>query len=284
MAIINGKAIAEQIKQELKLQAANLIKKRIRPTLAVVQVGNNEASNIYIRNKKKIAEELNIKFIHLHFDEKITTNDLLNEINKINLDKTIHGLFVQLPLPKHINEFAIINAIDPNKDVDCFSIANIGRLWSAKPNDLIIKPNTPAGIIELIKRSGISLEGKNVTVIGRSNIVGKPLIALLMMENATVTVCHSKTKNLAKVCAKADILISAVGKAKLVTEDFVKKGAVVIDVGINRDESGKICGDVDFNPVQLKTNMITPVPGGVGPMTVVMLMKNLIELAKNYRK
>lgn len=282
--IIDGKTIANQIKEELKLEVIKLIDAGITPTLAVIQIGDVHASNVYIRNKKKVAEEVGVKFIHYQFDENINNQELLNKIDEINNDQSVHGLFVQLPLPKHINENDVINHINPNKDVDCFSLINVGKLWTIKRNHLVIKPCTPAGIIELLKRSNVNLVGKNVVIVGRSNIVGKPLGALFLLENATVTIAHSKSVDLPNICKKADILVSAVGVANFIKKDHIKNGAVVVDVGINRNQDGKICGDVDFENVNSVVSKITPVPGGVGPMTVAMLIKNLIELIKNQIK
>ncbi|WEK82991.1 MAG: bifunctional methylenetetrahydrofolate dehydrogenase/methenyltetrahydrofolate cyclohydrolase [Mycoplasma sp.] len=282
--IIDGKLISSQIKNELKDEVLALKNKGVIPTLAVIQIGDVHASNVYIRNKKKAAEDIGIKFIHFQFNENIDNQTLLEKIGEINNDQSIHGLFVQLPLPKHINENDVINKINPNKDVDCFSLINIGKLWTAKKDNLVIKPCTPAGIIELLKRSNVELSGKDVVIVGRSNIVGKPLGALFLLENATVTICHSRSKDLANICKKADVLVSAVGISKFIKKDFIKQGAVVVDVGINRNEEGKICGDVDFENVKSLTSKITPVPGGVGPMTVAMLMKNLVQLTKLQNK
>lgn len=270
--IIDGKKISNEIKEELK-QEINNIKTKL--TLAVIQVGNNPASDIYVRNKKNLCESVGINFIHKKYDD-ITEENLIKEIKKLNKDKKITSILVQLPLPKNINEEHIIETIDPLKDVDGLTSNNIGKLFSNK-NGII--PCTSLGVLELLKRKKISLEGKKVVIVGRSKLVGLPLISLMLKENATVTVCHSKTKKLKEETKQADILIVAVGSPKLIKKDYVKENVIIIDVGINRLEKG-ICGDVDFDKIKEKTKLITPVPGGVGPMTVVMLVNNVIKCYK----
>lgn len=276
--IIDGKKIAGEIKEELKKEIAALSEKGIVPGLAVIIVGRNPASLVYVKNKKKTAEELGIYSQIIELEENVSENGLLDQIGQLNNDKKIHGILVQLPLPKHISEERVIMAIDPKKDVDCFHPVNVGKVIVGGANFF---PCTPAGIIELIKKSGAEISGKNCVVVGRSNIVGKPVALMMMAENATVTVCHSKTNNLAGCVRQADIIIAAIGKARMITADMIKDGAVVIDVGINRMSDGKLVGDVDYEEVLPKVSAITPVPGGVGPMTIVMLMKNTINAAKN---
>ncbi len=239
--------------------------------------GNDPASRVYVNNKKKACEECNFHSEEYTFPESVTEDELLDLIDVLNNSKHIHGILVQLPLPSHIDEKKIINAISEKKDVDAFTPANVGKIMIG---DYDFLPCTPAGVMELIAESGIEVSGKECVVIGRSNIVGKPQAMLLLHQNGTVTICHSRTKDLAEVTRRADILVVAIGKAKFVTGDMVKEGAVVIDVGMNRDESGKLCGDVDFDSVAEKTSAITPVPGGVGPMTIAMLMKNTLKAAK----
>ena len=234
-------------------------------------VGDDPASAVYVRNKQKACEEVGILSVTHHLDAETTEAALIKLVQDLNNDQNITGILVQLPLPSHIDEKKVLLAIDPDKDVDGFHPMNVGRLCSGEDGYVSC---TPAGVIALLKRYGIDAAGKECVIIGRSNIVGKPMIQLMLQENATVTVCHSKTKDLASVCARADILIAAIGKPKFVTADFVKDGAVVIDVGINRDENGKLCGDVDFETVKEKASFITPVPGGVGPMTIAMLLEN----------
>ncbi len=271
--IIDGKKIAEELKQELKKEILALGKKGIVPRLAVILVGEDNASQIYVKNKERVAKEIGINSQIIKLGDKTSQKELEEIIKKLNQDKNIHGILVQLPLPAHLDEKRIISLINPAKDVDCFHPENIGKMFLDNAKFL---PCTPAGILELLKRSNISVSGKKAVIIGRSNIVGKPLALMLLAENATVTICHSKTKNLKAETLQADILISAVGKAGLITADMVKKGATVIDVGINRNAEGKLVGDVDFKEVSKIASAITPVPGGVGPMTVIMLMKNVI--------
>jgi len=276
--IIDGKLISDQIKEELKVKTEELIKtKNVCPCLAVILVGEDPASQVYVRNKEKACEKIGYKSASLRLPESTTQKELLEHIARLNNDKNVHGILVQLPLPSHIDEKAVINAIDPGKDVDGFHPMNVGALCIGEEGFVSC---TPAGIIELLKRSGVEISGKECVIVGRSNIVGKPMALLMLRENATVTVAHSRTKDLKEVCKRADILIAAVGKAKMITADYVKEGAVVIDVGINRnEETGKLCGDVDYENVKSKCSFITPVPGGVGPMTIAMLMNNCYESA-----
>lgn len=248
------------------------------PGLAVIIVGTDSASRVYVNNKKKTCSELGIYSEEYALPEEITEKELLELVEKLNKKPDIHGILVQLPLPKHIDEKTILYAISPEKDVDAFHPVNVGKIMIG---DIDYLPCTPAGIMELIAESGINLEGKQCVVIGRSNIVGKPMSMLLLHKNATVTICHSKTKNLREICKTADVLVVAVGRCKMVNDEYVKEGAVVIDVGMNRDENGMLCGDVDFDSVAPYASAITPVPGGVGPMTIVTLMKNTITAAKN---
>ena len=249
----------------------------VRPGLAVVLVGDDPASAVYVRNKSKACAEVGIYSEVYRLPEETGREQLLGLIEQLNQSPLIHSILVQLPLPKHLDPEEVIMAIDPAKDVDAFHPVNVGKIMIGNYDFL---PCTPAGVMELLHRSGIEVSGKECVVIGRSNIVGKPQAMLLLHENATVTVCHSKTRDLPSVCRRADILVSAVGKAKFVTADMVRNGAVVIDVGMNRDENGKLCGDVDFEPVSEKASYITPVPGGVGPMTITMLLKNTVTAAK----
>ena len=276
--IIDGKAVSDRIKSEIALENKKLMDDiGVMPGLAVIIVGNDSASKIYVSNKIKACEKVGFYSEKIQLSEKISQKELVARIEELNNRVDIDGILVQLPLPKHISEKFVLGKIDPRKDVDCFSPFNVGRITI---NDYRFLPCTPAGVMELLKETGVELAGKNCVVIGRSNIVGKPMAMMLINESATVTVCHSKTVNLPEITSKADILISAVGKPKFVTADMVKDGAIVIDVGINHDENGKLCGDVDFNAVEPKAGYITPVPGGVGPMTIAMLMKNTIMAAK----
>lgn len=277
--IIDGKKTAQEIRAELKREIQNL---KIKPELRVILIGNNPASQIYVKNKEKYASEVGIKSETIRLPEDITEEKLLKQIKKLNKDKHINGILVQLPLPSHINEFSVINAIAPEKDVDGFTIYNKGLLSIGKP---ALTPCTPLGIIELLKQYKVNIASKNAVVIGRSNIVGKPMAQLLLNENATVTICHSKTKNLAEITANADILISAVGKPKFIGKKYVKKGATVIDVAMNRDtKNNRWVGDVDFDNVSKVAKFITPVPGGVGPMTIAMLLKNTVQAYKIQKK
>ena len=275
--IIDGKKISTEIKDETRDKVAELKAQGKEISLAVVQVGDNPASCVYVRNKKKACEYVGIKSVSHELPEETTEAELLELIDKLNNDDTINGILVQLPLPAHMDENKVIDAISPYKDVDGFHLMNVGAL-STGQNGFI--SCTPYGIIQLLKRSGIEIAGKHCVVIGRSNIVGKPMSMLLLRENGTVTVVHSKTQNMKEITKQADILVGAIGKPKFVDETFVKEGAVVIDVGINRDEDNKICGDVDYDKVFDKVSAITPVPGGVGPMTIAMLMQNTLTAAK----
>ena len=271
--IIDGKAIAKQIKEECLAKAEAYKEKGIEITLAVVQVGNDPASSVYVRNKKRACEECGIKSVSFELPEETGEDKLLALIEKLNADQTVNGILVQLPLPKQIDENKVICAIDAKKDVDGFHPMNAGALCTGQKGFVSC---TPAGIIELLKRSNIEIAGKECVVVGRSNIVGKPAALLLLRENGTVTLCHSKTKDLKEVTKRADILVAALGKPKFITAEYIKEGAAVIDVGIHRNEDGKLCGDVDFETVSQKCSAITPVPGGVGPMTIAMLMSNCI--------
>ena len=272
--IINGQEISAAISDEIKAEVQGM---SVRPGLAVVLVGDDPASAVYVRNKSKACAEVGIYSEVYRLPEETGREQLLGLIEQLNQSPLIHGILVQLPLPKHLDPEEVIMAIDPAKDVDAFHPVNVGKIMIGNYDFL---PCTPAGVMELLHRSGIEVSGKECVVIGRSNIVGKPQAMLLLHENATVTVCHSKTRDLPSVCRRADILVSAVGKPKFVTADMVKDGAVIIDVGMNRDENGKLCGDVDFEPVSEKASYITPVPGGVGPMTITMLLKNTVTAAK----
>ncbi|MCM1170751.1 MAG: bifunctional methylenetetrahydrofolate dehydrogenase/methenyltetrahydrofolate cyclohydrolase FolD [Clostridium sp.] len=272
--IIDGKLISKQIKDELKSKVEKLKSEGKEVCLAVIQVGSDPASTVYVGNKKKACEYIGIKSVAYELPEETTEEELLGIIDKLNKDDSVHGILVQLPVPKHINEEHIINAISPEKDVDGFHPASVGALSIGKKGFVSC---TPAGVIQLLKRSGIEIEGKDCVVIGRSNIVGKPMAMLLLRENGTVTVCHSKTKNLKEVCKRADILVVAIGKPKMIDASYVKEGATVIDVGIHRNENGKLCGDVDYESASSVAGAITPVPGGVGPMTIAMLMNNCVE-------
>lgn len=274
---IDGKAVAAEIKVKVAEEVTKLKEQGIRTGMAVVLVGDDPASRIYVNNKKKACAETGIYSEEYLLPAETTQEELLRLIGKLNRDPKINGILVQSPLPKHLDEKLIVAHIDPNKDVDAFHAYNVGRIMIG---DFAFLPCTPAGVIELIRSTGVSIEGKNCVVVGRSNIVGKPMAMLLLHNNGTVTVCHSKTKDLADICRRADILVAAVGRAKLITADMVKPGAVVIDVGMNRDENGKLCGDVDFAAVEPVASHITPVPGGVGPMTIAMLMKNAVSAAK----
>lgn len=272
--IINGKEIAQTIKDEMRLEVEELKKIGKSCCLAVIQVGEDPASSVYVSNKKKACAYIGIDSLSYELPEETTEEELLALIDKLNIDEAVHGILCQLPLPRHINEKTILNRISPKKDVDGFHPQNVGSLVVG---DFGFVSCTPAGIIELLKRSNVEMEGKNCVVIGRSNIVGKPMALLMLRENATVTICHSKTKNLKEICKEADILIVAIGKPKFVNKDYIKDGAVVIDVGIHRDENNKLCGDVDYESVEPLCSAITPVPGGVGPMTIACLMENTVE-------
>jgi methylenetetrahydrofolate dehydrogenase (NADP+)/methenyltetrahydrofolate cyclohydrolase len=275
--IIDGKAISAQIKEELKEKVAKMKEERMEVTLAVIQVGNDPASSVYVGNKKKACAYIGIRSLAYELEEDTSQEDLLALIEELNGRKDVNGILVQLPLPGHIDEDTVIRAISPKKDVDGFHPQSVGALCIGQPGFVSC---TPAGIIQLLKRSGIGIEGKECVVIGRSNIVGKPMALLLLRENATVTVAHSRTKDLKEVAKRADILIVAVGRPKMITKEYIKEGAVVIDVGIHRNEENKLCGDVDYEDVSPVCSAITPVPGGVGPMTIAMLMNNCVESVK----
>ena len=275
--IIDGKKISAEIKDELKQEVAAMKAEGKEIALAVIQVGEDPASSVYVRNKKKACEYIGITSVSYEIPEDSTQQELLDLVEKCNKDPKINGILVQLPLPPHMDEDAVIHAIDPKKDVDGFHPVSVGNMVIGNDGFL---PCTPAGIIELLKRSGVEIGGKECVVVGRSNIVGKPMSMLLLRENGTVTVCHSRTRNLREVCSRADILVVAVGRPKFIDASYVKEGAVIIDVGIHRNENNKLCGDVDFDAVKEKTSAITPVPGGVGPMTIAMLMKNCIQSKK----
>ncbi len=271
--IIDGKLISSQIKDELKEKVIALKNSGKSVCLAVIQVGQDPASSVYVSNKKKACTYIGIESKSFELEETITEVELLDLIGRLNQDNTVNGILVQLPLPKHISEDKVLNTIVASKDVDGFHPMNVGSLCVGKPRYISC---TPAGVIQLLKRSGIEIAGKECVVIGRSNIVGKPMAMLLLQENGTVTITHSKTKNLKEVCKRADILVVAIGRPKMITREYVKEGAVVIDVGIHRDECNKLCGDVDYIDVAPVSSAITPVPGGVGPMTIAMLMKNCV--------
>ena len=271
--IIDGKKISTEIKDELKQKVAELRAEGIEVTLAVIQVGDNPASTVYVGNKKKACEYVGIRSLSYHLPEETTEDELLDLVRELNGKPEVDGILVQLPLPKQIDEDRVIQTIDPDKDVDGFHPQSVGRLSIGQAGFVSC---TPAGIIQLLKRSGITIDGKECVIIGRSNIVGKPMAMLLLRENGTVTVCHSNTQDLKAVARRADILVVAIGKVKMIDADYIKPGATVIDVGMNRDENGKLCGDVDFESVEKVAGAITPVPGGVGPMTIAMLMNNCI--------
>ena len=275
--LIDGKLISTQIKDELKAEVACLKEKGIVPCLAVIQVGNDPASSVYVNNKKKACAYIGIESLAYELEENISQEELLIIIDELNHNDMVNGILVQLPLPKHINEEAVIKAIIPEKDVDGFHPETVGNMCIGSKGFL---PCTPAGVIQLLKRSNIEIEGKECVVIGRSNIVGKPMALLLLRENGTVTITHSRTKDLKEITKRADILVAAIGKPKFVTAEFLKEGAVVIDVGIHRNADNKLCGDVDFDDVVEKVSAITPVPGGVGPMTIAMLMNNCVETVR----
>ena len=275
--VIDGKKVSKEIKEEVKEEVMNLKTKGEEIGLAVVLVGDDSASKVYVSRKKKTCMELGINSYEYILDGATTQKEILSLIHELNNDSRINGILVQLPLPKHIDERVVLSSIDSRKDVDCFHPENVGKLVRG---DGEIFPCTPYGIMILLKRYDIEVEGANCVIVGRSNIVGKPMSLLLLNKSGTVAVCHSKTKDLKDITKRADILVSAVGKPNLITEDYVKDGAVVIDVGINRMADGKLCGDVDYESVSRKVGYITPVPGGVGPMTIAMLMKNVVKLKK----
>lgn len=278
--IIDGKAVSARVKEQVRSEAEVLKQKGVEIGLAVVIVGDNPASRVYVNNKKKACAEVGFNSYEYALPEETAETELLELVEKLNGDDKVNGILVQLPLPKHINENAVINAIRPDKDVDAFHPENVGHIMIG---DFSFLPCTPAGVMELIAETGVDVCGKNCVVIGRSNIVGKPMAMLLLHKHGTVTICHSRTKNLAEICSQADILVAAVGKAGFVTPDMVKEGAVVIDVGMNRNSEGKLCGDVDYAACAPKAGYITPVPGGVGPMTIAMLMRNTLTAARGKR-
>ncbi len=278
MQIIDGKKVSANVKERVRLECERLVKEHgVTPGLAVVIVGDDPASRVYVNNKKKACELVGFKSEEYALPAETTQEELLSLVDTLNNKDDINGILVQLPLPKHLDDKAVIERISPKKDVDAFHAVNVGKIMLGEYDFL---PCTPAGVMEMLHQYEIPVEGKQCVVIGRSNIVGKPMGMLLLHENGTVTICHSRTKNLKEVCQRADILVAAVGRAKFVTADMVKDGAVVIDVGMNRDENGKLCGDVDFENVKDKCSYITPVPGGVGPMTIATLMKNTIKACK----
>ena len=279
--IIDGKAISAAMREEIKADVAALHEKGIAPGLAVIIVGNDPASEVYVKNKGKACEEVGIYSEIIALPEQTSESELLARIDELNKRSDISGILVQLPLPRHISEKAVTERIIPEKDVDAFSDENVGKITVGSPRFL---PCTPAGVMEMLCREKIDISGKECVVVGRSSIVGKPMALLLLAENGTVTVCHSRTRDLASHTRRADILVAAVGKPKFITGDMIKAGAVVIDVGINRDESGKLCGDVDFESAERVASAITPVPGGVGPMTIAMLLKNTVTAAKIQNK
>lgn len=274
MTIIDGKKISADIRAEIKEEIG---KNNLKVGLAVVLVGDNDASRIYVRNKINACSEVGIKSFFVHLDGNASFEEVKKAIEELNANPEVNGIMIQLPLPEHLDEKSLLDLVSPEKDADGCHFVQKGKLWTGRK---AVLPCTPFGIMELLKRYGVEINGKNAVVVGRSNLVGKPLAQLLLDENATVTICHSKTENLKDVLLRADIVCSATGKAHLITADMIKDGAVVIDVGMNRDENGKLCGDVDFENVSKKCSFITLVPGGVGPMTVTMLMKNALELCK----
>ena len=277
MEILDGKKVSAKVREDLKLEVDNFKKKGIKPKLAVIMVGNDLASKVYVRNKNKACEEIGIEYEEFLLGEETTMEELLNVIDNLNKNQNIDGILLQSPIPKHLDINKAFRTILPEKDVDGFHPINAGKL---SIGEKCFVPCTPHGVVKIIEEYNIETEGKNVVIVGRSNIVGKPLIQCMLQKNATVTVCHSKTRNLEEFTKKADILIVAIGKQKFITENMVKEGVVVIDIGINRNEEGKLVGDVDFDNVSKKASYITPVPGGVGPMTVAMLMENVVEAAK----
>lgn len=279
--IIDGKFIAQKVKSEIASRTLQLRQKGIIPGLAVVIAGNDPASRVYVNSKKKACDEVGFYSEEYALPDTVSQSELVSLINDLNVKPDINGILVQLPLPAHIDEQQIIHTINPLKDVDAFHPVNVGKIMIGNPDFL---PCTPAGVMELIHSTGTLIEGKHCIVVGRSNIVGKPMSMLLLSKNGTVTICHSRTKNIKEICKSADILVAAVGKPCMITEDMVKEGAVVIDVGINRLGNGKLCGDVDFDAVSQKASFITPVPGGVGPMTIAMLMKNTLKACEIQKK
>lgn len=274
---IDGKEVSAAVREQITKEVSELKAKGVTPGLAVIIVGNDPASRVYVNNKKKGCEQVGMNSFEYAMPEETTTEELIGLIEKLNNDENVHGILCQLPVPAHIDEEKVLNAISPLKDVDAFHPVNCGKVMTGEYK---FAPCTPAGMVEMLKYYNIPVAGKHCVIIGRSNIVGKPMAMLMLKNNATVTVCHSRTENLSEITNQADILVAAVGRAKFVTADMVKDGAVVLDVGINRMDDGKLCGDVDFDAVADKTSFITPVPGGVGPMTITMLLKNTLEAAK----
>lgn len=274
---IDGKALAAKVKDQVREEAAQLPR---RPGLAVILVGDDPASQVYVRGKEKDCAECGIESFEHRLPAETAQEDLLALVRELNADSAVDGILVQLPLPRHLNGEQVINAIVPDKDVDCFHPFNVGRMAIGEP---VFLPCTPAGVLEMLREYDIPIRGKRCVVLGRSNIVGKPMAMLLTQRDGTVTICHSRTEDLAEITREADILVSAVGRAKFVTAEMVKDGAVVIDVAMNRDDHGKLCGDVDFAPVERKASYITPVPGGVGPMTRALLMRNILTAARNHQ-
>lgn len=279
--ILDGKALAKKVREELKIKADELKQKGIFPKLAVIMVGNDPSSKIYVRNKSKACEEVGIEYEEFLLDENINNEELLNLIEELNNREDVHGILLQSPIPNHLDINLAFRTIKPEKDVDGFHPINIGKL---SLNQDCFVSCTPFGIMRMLTEYNIDIQSKHAVIVGRSNIVGKPMLQCMLNKNATVTACHSKTKDLGEITKQADILIAAIGRAKFITEDMVKENAVVVDVGINRNEEGKVCGDVDFENVSKKTSYITPVPGGVGPMTIAMLMNNIIKAAKQVNK
>ncbi|MBQ1243964.1 MAG: bifunctional methylenetetrahydrofolate dehydrogenase/methenyltetrahydrofolate cyclohydrolase FolD [Clostridia bacterium] len=275
--LIDGKEVSNHVKTKVRQEVDALKEKGIEPALAVIIVGNDPASRVYVNNKKKACEFTGMRSVEYAMPEETTEEELLSVIDKLNADDSINGILCQLPVPKHISEKAVIERISAKKDVDVFSAENVGKMWQG---DYDMASCTPMGVIELLDYYGIDVCGKNCVIIGRSNIVGKPMASLLLERSATVTICHSRTRNLSEITSKADLIVAAVGRAKFVTADMVKEGAIVVDVGINRNEDGKLCGDVDFENVKDKCEFITPVPGGCGPMTIAVLMKNTLLACK----
>ncbi|MBQ1374797.1 MAG: bifunctional methylenetetrahydrofolate dehydrogenase/methenyltetrahydrofolate cyclohydrolase FolD [Clostridia bacterium] len=275
--VIDGKALSKKLREQIKKDAESLKAKGICPSLSVIIVGEDPASKTYVKNKRLACEEVGIKSDVYELPESTTSDELLSLVKKLNADESVHGILVQLPLPKHLDEKVVIENIRIDKDVDAFHPQNVGRIMIG---DFDFLPCTPAGVMEIIDEAGVEVKGKECVVVGRSNIVGKPQAMLLLHRHGTVTLCHSRTKDLKEVTRRAEILVAAVGKAKMITADMVRPGAVVIDVGMNRDENGKLCGDVDFDGVKEVASVITPVPGGVGPLTITMLLKNTIKAAQ----
>lgn len=281
--VIDGKKVRDHNLDIMKGEVAELNSKGVYPCLCVIIVGNDPASRVYVNNKKKACETVGIISREYAMPEETTTEELLALIDELNADNEVSGILCQMPVPKHIDSKAVLERIDPSKDVDCFHPYNVGKLVQG---DNVMLPCTPAGMVEMLDFMGVEISGKHCVIIGRSDIVGKPMALLMLQRNATVTICHSKTADLAKVASQADILVAAVGRANFVTADMVKEGAIVLDVGINRNEDGKLCGDIDYAECEKKASMITPVPGGVGPMTITMLMRNTItaeKIAKNIK-